>query len=141
MKVPDVNVLLYAQDEAATQHSVARAWLERTMSEAEPTGFTWLALLGFLRLGTSPSVYPQPLAPLVAMDLIDEWLEHPSATLVEPGVEHRQVLRQLVGDAGTAGNLTTDAHLAAIAIESGATLASFDADFHRFKPLRFEYLG
>ena len=141
MKVPDVNVLLYAEDEAAAHHDRARAWLESSLSEPEPTGFTWLALTGFLRLATSAAVYPRPLAPREALDVIDEWLEHPATTVVAPGAEHRRILRRLLEESGTAGNLTSDAHLAAIAIESAATLASFDADFHRFEALRFEYLA
>jgi len=35
-------------------------------------------------------------------------------------------------EAGMAGNLTTDAHLAAVALELGASVCSTDADFGRF---------
>jgi predicted nucleic acid-binding protein len=38
---------------------------------------------------------------------------------------------------GTAGNLTADAHLAALAIEYQAELHSTDADFSRFSGLRW----
>ena len=141
MKIPDVNVLLYAEDEVATHHDRARAWLESSLSEAEPTGFAWATLIGFLRIATSAAVYPQPLTAEEALGGIDEWLEHPGTCIVGPGAEHRRVLRQLIEESGTAGNLTSDAHLAAITIEVGATLASFDADFHRFDRLRFEFLG
>jgi len=41
------------------------------------------------------------------------------------------------GPLGTGGNLTTDAHLAALAIEHGAELCSCDADFSRFAGLRW----
>ena len=141
MKIPDVNVLLYAYDETATPHEDARKWLETSLSEAEPTGFPWSVLVGFIRLATSPVVYPKPLAPGEACGLIEEWLGHPGAGIVEPGPAHANVLCELIDLTGTAGNLTSDAHLAAIAIESAATIASFDADFHRFDRLRFEYLG
>lgn len=141
MKLVDANVLLYAQNSATTHHQQARAWLERSLSEIEPTGFTWLTLLAFLRIGTNAAVHPRPLTPTEALGVIDGWLDHAGSEIVEPGREHRGVLRQLIESSGTAGNLTSDAHLAAVAIESGATLASFDADFHRFGALRFEYLG
>lgn len=141
MKIVDANVLLHAHNSAALQHERARSWLENSLSEPEPTGLAWIALVAFLRIGSNGSVFPRPFTPAEAFDLIDGWLDHPSSELVEPGRDHRRLLRQLVTGSGTAGNLTSDAHLAAIAIEAGATLASFDADFHRYKPLRFEYLG
>lgn len=139
--MPDVNVLLNAEDEASTHHRAAKEWLERSLSDAEPTGFAWLALVGFLRIATNPDVYPHPLTAAQALDVVDEWLEHPYTSVVGPGARHRRVLRGLIESAGTAGNLTSDAHLAAIAIEHGATLGSFDADFHRFRDVRFEFLG
>ena len=141
MRTPDVNVLLYAEDAASVSHEVARKWLERSLSAAEPTGFTWLSLVGFLRIGTNPDIYPQPLSPREALDVMDGWLDHPHTVVLGPGDAHRRILRRLIESTGTAGNLTTDAHLAAIAIAHGATLASFDADFHRFKKLKLEYLG
>lgn len=141
MRIADVNVLLYAQDSAAAQHERARAWLEDALSGEEPTGFTWQTLVAFLRISTSSSIYAQPLHSVEVLDLIDAWLDHPGSAVVGPGPEHQRLLREIIGATGTAGNLTSDAHLAAVAIESGAMLASFDADFHRFKHLRFEYLG
>lgn len=141
MKLPDVNVLLHAQDETAMHHGRARGWLEASLTDAEPTGFTWPTLVAFLRIATKPTVYVEPLTPTEALDVIDGWLDHPGTEIVDPGRAHRGILRELIESSGTAGNLTSDAHLAAAAIESGASLASFDADFHRFKALRFEYLG
>ncbi len=141
MKIADANVLLYAHNSAAKHHQRARSWLEEALSAAEPTGLTWSAMIAFLRIGTNATIHPHPYEPGEALDLIDGWLDHPGAELVEPGRAHRGILRELIESAGTAGNLTSDAQLAALAIETGATLASFDADFHRFNRLRFEYLG
>ena len=93
------------------------------------------------RISTNSSIYAQPLGPDAALDLIDDWLDHPGSAVVGPGPEHQRLLREIIEATGTAGNLTSDAHLAAVAIGAGAVLASFDADFHRFKHLRFEYLG
>lgn len=141
MKLPDVNVLLYAVDQEARQHSTARDWLETALSGREATGFAWSVLLGFVRLATQPAIYPNPLSTHDALDYVAGWLAQPFATVLSPGPEHFAVLSDLLTSAGTAGNLVTDAHLAALAIEHGATLVSYDADFHHFEGLRFEFLG
>jgi uncharacterized protein len=140
MKLPDTNILLAAVNEDARGHRAARAWLTSSLSSVEPTGFAWLALVGFVRLATKRAIFARPLTTAKALDFVEEWLARPNATVLQPGARHPTLLRQLLSRAGTAGNLASDAHLAAIAIEHGATLASFDADFHRFRELRLEYL-
>lgn len=137
MKVPDVNVLLYALDEESPHHDEARQWLEEQLSATEAFGFAWIVVLAFLRLGTNPKVFEHPLTPGEAFDRVDGWLAQPCATMVHPTERHATVLRDLVEPLGTAGNLTTDAHLAALAIEHGAELCSADADFSRFSGLRW----
>lgn len=141
MRIPDVNVLLGAVDESSRHHEVARGWLEEALSSDEPTGFAWLVVIGFLRISTRAPAFEQPLEAGEALDLVDGWLAQPFAAAVEPRPTHASTLRSLLVAAGVAGNLTNDAHLAAIAIDHGATLASFDADFHRFEGLSFDYLG
>jgi toxin-antitoxin system PIN domain toxin len=96
-----------------------------------------VVLLAFLRLSTSPRVFPVPLDPEQALDVIDGWLGQTSVVPLGPGTGHWQILRDLIDEAGTAGNLTTDAHLAAIAIENGAELCSTDTDFSRFARLKW----
>jgi uncharacterized protein len=137
VKLPDINLLLYATDEASPRHPAARAWVEATLSGSETVALTWTVLLGFVRLGTNPAVFARPLAPTEAFDLLDEWLARPCVTVVHPTHRHAAVLRELLDPLGTAGNLTTDAHLAALAIEHGALLCSCDADFSRFPGLRW----
>ena len=95
----------------------------------------WTVLLGFVRSTTSPRVVRSPLSPEAALDYVDRWLAHPVTTVVDLAARHPQVLRDLLGTAGTAGNLVADAHLAALAIEHGAVLCSADRDFGRFKGL------
>ena len=141
MKVPDVNVLLNGRDQTARHHPTAQSWLETTLSGSETVGLAWTVLLGFMRISTNPRVYDRPLSVPDALDQIDEWIDLPSTALVAPTSRHRTILRALIEAAGTAANLTTDAHLAALAIEHGATLATFDGDFHRFDGLKLEYLG
>jgi toxin-antitoxin system PIN domain toxin len=137
VKVVDVNLLLYAINRDGPHHARAKHWLEQTLGGEEPCALPWAVLLGFLRLCTSPRVLPHPLQPEQALEVVDGWLAQPVVTLIQPGSEHWRILRGLVEETGTAGNLTTDAHLAAIAIENGAELCSTDTDFARFPRLRW----
>jgi toxin-antitoxin system PIN domain toxin len=137
VKLPDVNLLLYAVDEASPHHDRAQPWLENTLSGTEEIGFAWSVLLGFVRISTNPVVFGQALSAAEALDLVDSWLAQPVATVARPSSRHASVLRRLLEPLGTAGNLTTDAHLAALAIEHGAELLSRDTDFSRFEGLRW----
>lgn len=137
MKLVDLNLLLYAIDEEAPAHEAARAWLEEVLSGTEEVGFAWVVVLGFVRLATNPAVFEAPLEAGDALDIVDGWLEQPVARLVEPSERHIGNLRDLLAPLGTAGNLTTDAHLAVLAIEHGAELCSRDSDFSRFPGLRW----
>jgi hypothetical protein len=141
VKLPDVNVLLYAANEASPDHEEARRWLESAFNEAEGVGLAWVALLGFIRLSTRRGIFPNPLSVEDAVSVVQTWLSHERASVLHPSDRHLSILGRLLVGAQTAGNLTTDAHLAALAIEHGATLGSFDADFERFSGLRFDALG
>ncbi len=138
MKLVDLNVLLYAVNQDAPEHEAVRSWWEAALAEDEPVGLAWVVVLGFLRLTTSAQVFASPLSASQAIGRVDAWLSHPSIRLVHETEEHWRVFKELLDRAGTAGNLTTDAHLAALAISHGATLVSCDADFGRFPHLRWE---
>jgi toxin-antitoxin system PIN domain toxin len=137
VKLPDLNLLLYAIDEEAPRHGPARGWLEGAMSGTEEVGFAWVVMLGFVRISTNPAIFERPLDAAEALDYVNEWLAQPVATIVHPTERHATFLRELLEPLGTAGNLTSDAHLAALAIEHGAELCSSDTDFARFKGLRW----
>jgi hypothetical protein len=128
----DANVLIYAIDADAPHHRPARRWLEDALSGTTPIGFAWVVVLAFLRLTTRPGILQRPLSLDRAVAFVDEWLAQPCVRIVSPGDGHWRVLRKLIRDAGTAGNLTSDAHLAALAIELGAAICSTDGDFERF---------
>jgi hypothetical protein len=136
VKLTDVNLLLYAVDEPSPHHERARRWLEESLSGAETFALSWSVLLAFVRLGTNPRVFASPLGLEEALDLVESWLAQPCTTVVHPTDRHAALLRELPGPFGTTGNLTTDAHLAALAIEHGAEVYSADADFDRFPRLR-----
>lgn len=141
MKLPDVNILLYAANEASPKHEEARAWLETAFNEAGGVGLAWVALLGFIRLSTRRGIFPKPLTVEDAISVVQTWISHERASVLHPSARHLAVLARLLVGAQTAGNLTTDAHLAALAIEHGAMLGSFDTDFERFSGLHFHALG
>ncbi len=137
MKLTDVNLLLYAIDTSATRHRAARHWLEERLSGTETFAFAWAVLLAFLRLSTNPRVFEAPLGQAQAFDIVDGWLAQPCSTVIHPTDRHAAVMRELLEPLGTAGNLTSDAQLAALAIEHGAELCSSDSDFTRFVGLRW----
>ena len=132
MILVDANVLIYAIDEDAPQHRPAREWLERAFAGVEPIGLPWTVLLAFVRLVTRPAIVCNPLSAEAALAYVDEWLALPAVQPVGPGPGHWAVLRTLLAAAGTAGNLTTDAHIAALAVELAAPICTADRDFLRF---------
>ena len=136
MKLVDANVLIYAVNADAPHHERSREWLEESLSGADPVGLPWLSILAFLRITTRRQVFQNPLTIDDALLYVDSWLEQPPVELVVPGPSHWAVFRTLVAASGTAGNLTSDAHLAALAVEGGWTLVSTDHDFRRFPGLK-----
>lgn len=138
MIVPDVNLLLYAVNPDAPPHARAKRWLDAALRGDEPVGFAWVVLIAFVRITTHARVFPSPMALDDALAIVTGWLALPVAVVIEPGAEHWRILQQLLRDARRGGNLATDAHLAALCIERGATLHSADADFTRFRGLRWE---
>jgi uncharacterized protein len=138
MILPDVNLLLYATNSDAPLHRGARVWLERTLSGAEPVAFSWSVILAFLRLTTRPGLFCSPLPLEAAFGVIGDWLAQPVAQVLHPGPRHFNLLKGLLEPIGTGGNLTPDAHLAALAIEHNALLCSCDSDFARFAGLRWK---
>lgn len=137
MKLVDVNLLVYAYDEDSPRHGRANAWVNDALSGPETVALPWAVLTAFVRLSTRSAVFERPLSVDGALDVVDGWLAQPAATVVHPTPRHAALLRQLLSPLGTAGNLTNDAHLAALAIEHSAQLCSADADFSRFPGLRW----
>jgi toxin-antitoxin system PIN domain toxin len=135
--VPDVSLLVYAYNTEAKAHPVARAWWEDLLTRQQSVGMPWAVALGFVRLVTSPAVLDEPLAPLDAIGRVRTWIERPSVVIVDPGPRHLSIVEELFRATGVAGVLTTDTHLAALAIEHQATLCSNDSDFRRFPGLRW----
>jgi len=133
--VPDVNLLLYATITGFPHHESAHAWWEEALNSATRIGLTSPALFGFLRVSTNGRVFENPMAISEATTYVHDWLAQPNVDLLTPTTQHVDIALELLDGAGTAGNLTTDAQLAAYAIEHKAELHSNDTDFARFTGL------
>lgn len=135
--IPDLNVLLHAYNTEAREHAAAKKWWAGALTDSTPIGLGWVVILGFIRIATRRTVFAKPLAVAEAITIVREWLAVPGVEILTPGAEHNEILFNMIEIAGTAGNLTTDAHLAALAIEYRAQIATTDRDFSRFPKLRW----
>lgn len=137
MILPDLNLLVYAHNSAAPHHQQARAWWQAALNGRTAVGLPWAVTCGFIRLVTHPRILVTPLRPAAAMARVRAWFTAPAALALDPGPRHLDLLEALLSGLGIAGALTTDAHLAALAIEHGAVLHTNDTDFARFEGLRW----
>jgi uncharacterized protein len=137
MIIPDVNLLVYAHNREAPHHAASREWLLDIMENRKPLGIPWVVVAGFIRVTTHPKLLRQPLQVIEAVDIARSWLDRGNVRTIEPGSGFQARFFAGLGELGTAGNLTTDAYLAALAMEHQAELHSCDSDFIRFKGLRW----
>lgn len=132
MIIPDANVLIYAHDEASPWHERARAWWEGTLSGSEPVGLAWVVVLAVTRLLTHPSICENPLSPAQVRAIVGDWMSYPHVRLIHLSENALDRFFDLLEEAGTGGNLSTDALIALHALEHSATIVSNDRDFDRF---------
>ena len=137
MILPDTNLFLYAYREDVESHDVARAWWEDLIAGRERVGIPWAVISGFVRIMTNPRSVTFPILPTVAFDTVNTWFEHPHIITINPGSQHMSLFRQNLERAGVGGNLVTDAHIAALAMEYQAEVHTNDRDFARFPGLRW----
>jgi uncharacterized protein len=137
MVIVDANILLYAYNSDSAFHKPAKDWLEANLAGVQPFGIPWVTILAFLRIGTNPRAFNYPFNLTDAVSIVQEWLEHPLVSIPQPGERHWGILSKLLITAQANGPLVSDAYLAALAIEHGATLFTTDSDFSRFKDLKF----
>jgi toxin-antitoxin system PIN domain toxin len=139
VNLPDANILLYAYDRFSPYGASARRWLEEALSGPTPVAFCWPTILAFIRIATNGKAMARPLAVKDARQVVASWLEQPISTIVSPTERHWAILSGLLTFGQVSGPLVSDAHLAALAIEHGATLVTNDRDFARFPGLDVEY--
>jgi hypothetical protein len=133
----DANILLYAEDSLSPHHQQAREWWDGRLSQGGPVCLCWTVLSAFIRIGTNPRVFKQPLSLEQALARVQSWLDQPCTRVVRPTEQHWTIFQQMLTDGQAVANLVTDAHLAALAIEYGCELASTDSDFARFPKLKW----
>jgi hypothetical protein len=136
MIFPDANILIYAVNDLAKEHEPAHKWLTKVLESEDVCCFSWPTITAFLRVVTNPRVFPRPTDYAKAFDVMEYWLDQPGSIVLKPGGRFMPIFRELVIAGQARGNLLMDAHLAALAIEHGATLATTDRDFTRFPGLK-----
>lgn len=136
MILPDINLLLHAYDESSVLHPRAKEWCERVMTGPSPVILLPVVVFGFLRISTNPRVYIEPLAVAEASLHVRSWLARRHVQLHDMLPEDAETALSLLEEAGTAGNLTTDAQIAAVAIRLDAEIHTTDLDFGRFPRVR-----
>jgi toxin-antitoxin system PIN domain toxin len=132
VKLLDANVLLYAYDSSSAHHAACRDWLQAALNDDEPVGLPWQTSLAFIRISTNPRAVSRPLEPKEACAIVSILFERPNVVVVEPGEQYWSTFLKLVADGRVSGPLVTDAVLAALALEQGASVCSSDRDFRRF---------
>ena len=137
MLIPDINILVYAYDADSPRYARAREWWETTLQQPRVVGLPWSTSVGFIRIATQRGISARPMTVQEAVETVRAWLDHPRVRIVTPGERHAEILFDLLLELGVGGNLTYDAHLAALAIEYQAELVSTDTDFARFPGLRW----
>jgi toxin-antitoxin system PIN domain toxin len=136
MILVDANILLYGYDRRSPKHEAARSWLEARFSEPERLALPWASVLAFVRISTNPRLMQHPLALEEAIQIASTWLNRPNVVVLSPGERHWEILQTLLVEGQASGPLVTDAHLAALTVEHGATLATADRGFTRFPGLK-----
>jgi len=139
MRLPDVNVLIYAFRDAAPDHDRYRTWVQAMVDAEEPFGLADVVLSGFVRVATHPRIWDPPVPVDQALDFARALLEAPNAVRVAPGERHWDLFERMCREGSARGNLVSDAYLAALAIESGSELVTTDRDFARFPGLRWRH--
>ena len=137
MIVPDVNLLVHAMNAESDHHERAWSWWSSTWNGTEHIGLVWSVMIGYLRITTHPRIMPVPQPFDAAISDVRSWMGAPISVMLTPGPDHLHVMDALMAGAGRGGDLTSDAHLAALAVENGGTIYSQDADFARFHGVRW----
>lgn len=137
MTIVDANILLYAYDADSPHHLKAAKWVEKLFRGPSLVGLTWPVLWAFIRIRTNARLGTTPRPPAETISFVREWLAQPGVVIVSPGPRHADMLEAMITEGGAVGPKVSDAVLAALALEHGATLASSDRDFSRFPNLRW----
>ncbi len=138
MILVDTNLLLYAEDSLSEHHAAARKWWDEQLSGSELVALCWPVLSAFIRIGTNVRLHRRPLTLREATERVESWLQQPCIRVIQPSDEHWPCFKQILRSGNATGNLVSDAHLAALAVEHNCILQSTDSDFARFAGLKWQ---
>lgn len=137
MILVDANLLLYAEDSLSEHHEAACTWWDAQLSRPDRVGLCWPVLNAYIRIGTNPRLHQRPLTLKEATERVQSWFNQSCVRLVQPTDQHWMLFQQMLRSGNAVGNLVSDAHLAALAVEHNCVLYSTDADFSRFRGLKW----
>jgi toxin-antitoxin system PIN domain toxin len=130
----DVNVLLYASDQASPKYDKAIQFLQSRASDPELFCIFWLTLMAYIRISTHPSIFSQPLSPGEALGNVESLIGLPRVRVLSEDDGFLAIYRQVTGKLPVRGNLVPDAHLAALLLQHGVTkIYTADSDFKKFE--------
>ena len=138
MILVDANLLLYAEDSLSEHHEASRVWWDDQLSGTDPVGLCWPVLNAFIRIGTNPRLHQRPLTLKEATERVQNWFDQWCVRIVQPTDQHWTIFQRMLRCGNAVGNLVSDAHLAALAVEHNCVLHSTDADFSRFRGLKWK---
>ncbi len=138
MNLVDANLLLYAEDSLSEHHEAARTWWDAQLSGSEPVALCWPVLNAFIRIATNARLHQRPLTLKEATERVQSWFNQSCLRLIQPTEAHWKIFQQTLRSGNAVANLVTDAHLAALAMEHNCVLQSTDADFSRFRGLKWK---
>ena len=136
MIIPDANLLLYAYDSTSPWHEKSRNWWESCLSGSETVGLCPAVLFAFVRIGTHPRVFENPMSIDLASRHVGGWLDRSVCRLIRVEPEDVASALNLLTGLGVGGDLTTDAQIAAAALRLDAKIHTMDTDFLRFPGVR-----
>jgi uncharacterized protein len=137
MILPDANLILYAHIKDLPQHKASKMWLEKVITDGKIIGLSWQVITAFIRIGTNPKLFKSPMTIAQVEKSLGALFALPTVELITPTDRHWKIFLKLLKDSKATGNFVMDAHLAALAIEYNARLASTDNDFKVFPDLEY----
>lgn len=138
MKLPDVNVMIYAFRADSENHPVYKEWLESVVYARGPFAMSTQVLASVIRICTHPRIFVNPTPAAHAVAFADALLDRPNCRVIQPGEDHWGIFADLCANSRPTGNLVQDAWFAALAIESGCEWITTDGDYARFKGLNWK---
>jgi uncharacterized protein len=136
MMVADVNIMVAAFRLDHPHHAVVRSWFDRQLVSAESLVVPDLVWTGFVRIVTSKRIFTIPATIDDALEFVNAVRYQPNYMAVPHLPEVLDVFSDVCRTQQVAGNLVTDAYIAAVALSLGAPVVTLDRDFRRFESLK-----